>query len=207
MQFFSSGFPRKVGEQYAEASETLFDGSLWPPQLLYLPSSSSQSKLQSCVHCKCAHTSLGNAECNFKAVAQSRAVWWYLQNIEEISFSESLSPWTLLWAHRTGLGANPTPRQSGVSWLGEDAWSPAAPAHESQVSDCMLARKPSWTEAHAGLHKKLHRLHEQTYFFPPVKTKVKTEQNHPDLSIPLLLYILNADKWKRNWTVTVYLII
>lgn len=32
-------------------------------------------------------------------------MWRYLQNIEEISFSESLSPWTLLWAHRTGLGA------------------------------------------------------------------------------------------------------
>lgn len=73
-----------------------------------------------------------------------------------------------------------------------------APAHESQVSDCMLATKPSWTEAHAGLHKKLHRLHEQTYFFPTVKTKVKTEQNHPDLSIPLLLYILKHRQMKEE---------
>lgn len=62
----------------------------------------------------------------------------------------------------------------------------------------MLARKPSWTQAHAGLHKKLHRLHEQTYFLQPVKTKVKTEQNHPDLSIPLLLYILKYRQMKEE---------
>lgn len=63
----------------------------------------------------------------------------------------------------------------------------------------MLARKPSWAEAHAGLHKKtLYRLHEQTYFFPPVKTKVNTEQNHPDLSISPLLYILKHRQMKEE---------
>lgn len=62
----------------------------------------------------------------------------------------------------------------------------------------MLSRNPSWTEAHAGLHKKLHRLHEQTYFFLPVKTKVKTEQKHPDLSIPLLLCIFKHRQMKEE---------
>lgn len=62
----------------------------------------------------------------------------------------------------------------------------------------MLAGKPSWTQAHAGLHKKLQRLHEQPYTLQPVKTKVKTEQNHPDLSIPLLLYILKHRQMKEE---------
>lgn len=38
--------------------------------------------------------------------------------------------------------------------------------------------------------KNLHQLYEQSCFFPPVKTQVKTKPNHPDLSIPLLLCIL-----------------
>lgn len=139
--------------------------------------------------------SLGNAECDFKAVTQSRAVWWHLQSIEETNFSESCPPWTLLWAHKTGLGSG---AGKAVSWLGEDAWFPTAPADELQVSGVLLARKPSWTEAHAGLHNKLHRLHKQTHFFPPVKTKVNTEQNHSDLSISLLLYILKHRQLKEE---------
>lgn len=46
--------------------------------------------------------------------------------------------------------------------------------------------------------KNLHKLHEQTYFFAPVKTKVKPNQNHPDFSIPLLLYILKHRQMKEE---------
>lgn len=50
----------------------------------------------------------------------------------------------------------------------------------------------------ACIKKNLYRLHEQTYFFPPVKTKVNTEQNHPDLSISPLLYILKHRQMKEE---------